>query len=72
MFQQYIAQSGSATAIWAIDYTNKYAVDEIGKLLGCPPDVDGLTLCLQTADVLELLRAHSQFQVKNYKLIKDK
>ncbi|KAF4514224.1 UNVERIFIED_CONTAM: hypothetical protein B566_EDAN019491, partial [Ephemera danica] len=63
MFKQYIPQSGAATAVWAIDYTNIYAATEIGKLLNCSGlDIPTLTVCLQTADTLDLLRAHSQFQ----------
>ncbi|KAF4532447.1 hypothetical protein B566_EDAN003022 [Ephemera danica] len=63
LFQQLIIQSGAASAIWGLDYNNIYAATEIGNLYGCPElDIQGLTTCFLNADVLQLLRAQSDFQ----------
>jgi hypothetical protein len=65
LFQQFIPQSGGATAIWAIDYDNIYAATEIGKLINCTGlDIPTLTTCLQEVDVMTLLKAHKDFQVR--------
>jgi hypothetical protein len=63
LFQQFIPQSGAATAIWGIDYDNVYAATEIGKILGCPSDIEGLTTCFLEAPTLDILYAHNEFQV---------
>jgi hypothetical protein len=64
LFQQFISQSGGATAIWSIDYDNIYAATEMGKLINCPGlDIPSLTICYQEVDVMTLLRAHHEFQV---------
>ncbi|KAF4532449.1 hypothetical protein B566_EDAN003024 [Ephemera danica] len=63
LHNQFIPQSGAATAIWSIDINPVYAATEIGKLINCPAlDIPTLTTCFLEVEVMVLLRAYSQFQ----------
>ncbi|CAB3383498.1 Hypothetical predicted protein [Cloeon dipterum] len=59
LFQQYITQSGTALANWAVDTDPINAAIEIGRRANCTDsEINALTACLKTASVSDLVLAY--------------
>ena len=64
MFDQYIAQSGSATSFWAIEDDPVASATRLAPFINCTgSDIPALTTCFQEVDAMELVRAFDQFLV---------
>ncbi|CAB3381264.1 Hypothetical predicted protein [Cloeon dipterum] len=68
LFQQYIAQSGTAQATWVVDTDPVRAVQEIGTIAGCPSiETTALTECLKSIDYQILNDAQRTFLAAEFK-----
>jgi len=62
LFQQGIAESGSALSSWAFDITPEKHAREISSTLGCPEDTAGLVNCLKNEKTIDqIVGAHKKY-----------